>query len=465
MPTAKRPSAPHRAGALVRASALSAALLCLALGACEQRSEAAAAIDRARIELDSADAGERGAATLQGVINDLSPYTSEGEPAARATASVLIARARIGLAAPMVDTVIAAEGEALNKLNIARAELGQWISLSAASAAYAAFDPDDDLAQMRQDETDRQRELDEAVAQRAELTQRIDALEDQIAQKLEQARGMRVREGELTLRLAQVSATEAAELAEQARAVGREADAIEFEAAEIEAQAAEIRPDLMEAGLAVDRLEGQIATVRSAMAEVTAAVEQSGEDARSAKDAAELAAGRFDALINEIVSMRTEQIDRPTENARDLLRRAAQDASRARSTLRDQGTVVLGHANQWLATLLSARVAGLEALTGQLERAVNAEPPAPNSSRYATLLNEQRELLESERAALAEALDDAQQAMESGRLREPEPEAEGEVDSGMDSDPYTETDQPYDDADNGDAVDDAAEEPADEDGA
>lgn len=422
MPGRTYSSLPARAMGL----ALAAGLLSVAVSTgCEQRSDAAVAIESARLALSEAQAGG-GSDAYRTVITSLQPHLSTDDPAEKASASLLTARSQIGVVEPEITAVIEAEAEAIRLVRTARAHLTLFTELSASAQANEAVNVTDDLSAMRNDLSERQRELETARQTAARLEAELADLEAQVEAKLAQSRSLRNREGELTLQVSRVSATEGAELAEQARVVGRQADAIELESAEIEADAESVRPQLLEANLDIQRLTGQIQTINDAETEALAVADQARDDAAEASSAARDAASAFGDAVDAIISYRSDNVTQPLSTARTSLERAARSARSARSEFRKKSSVVVGHANQALATLLAANASGLSSVHGLLEQAVNAPIALPDSSRFA----QQQTTIAEELAAIEEALAEARaasgEAMVSAGAREPEPEPEFE---------------------------------------
>ncbi len=410
-----------------RRSLWSAALL-LSLaglaGGCDQDGDARKALDAASVELGKIDTGlgaSASAATRDkvytSVISTLGPASSSDRSAYASSANILLAKAHAGLAETPAELTTSLEAESMNRSRVLRADLAQWLEMSAIAASAERYDPAPEIAALESQITQINDAIVGLTKARARIADRHAALTAEASGLEAKAEAIRAVIGEHRLRATTVSATEGAAIAEQVRIQSREADALERKASEIMAEASPLVPQIEEIDLNMAGLSNQTASLRAAQE----AAAQRGRDARAEADEARAlastASARLDIAANELISLREGEMAKSYEQALRSLSTAAAAARKAATDSRSSSKLAEGAALQQTGDLWWQRAHGLGEHHALMFALANAKPLLPKSGVYeATAVASDAERGEALSKA-AEAFEQAKSALTSSGAR------------------------------------------------
>lgn len=368
--------------------ALLIALSGLAAG-CDRDGDARTAIDAANVQLATLDSGLGNAPASASrdrvyteVVSSLSEAASSDRAAYASSANVLLAKAHAGLAESPAATASAIEADSLNRARVLRADLAQWLEMSAIAIAAEKYDPAPEVAAL---ET-QIKQISDAIAgltrAREQIAGRHAALTSEADALAAQSATIRTAIGELRIRSTTVSATEAATISEQVREQSRAADALDRKASEILADASPLVPQISEIDLNIAGLNNQTESLRAAQAAATQRGQDAATEANEAHTLANTAAERLDQAVNELNQLREGDLARAYEQALRSLSSASASARKAATDDRTGSKLAEGAALQQTGDLLWQQAHGLTEHHALMTALANAQPPLPRSGAY-----------------------------------------------------------------------------------
>jgi len=363
------------------AATLAAVLAVLAAGGCGEQDELDRAVTDAGITLRApADGAEAAyAEVLRAVPSDGQSNSGTGSAASVLRATALLGQGTAAFAeASSLERRMGFEAEAVRVL------VRRWTALNDQSDAAAAFDPTQQIRELRAQAQSRQNEIAVLEAERDQLTGVIDALTERVETLLERAAATRASAGELRVQMARMSAQDAAERILQVREFTRAADGFERQALSARAQAEVTQPQLDDVQARIEQRIEQRRVIADAIADLTA---RSDTQRARAAEFRETAAEVGDRIAEAVAGFRAFETDRFTpklEEAVGLLERASREARNAgqdfASALLTQSTAEQRLAD---AAMLDARGARLKAEL--FDALASVEPPLDDAALYESL--------------------------------------------------------------------------------
>lgn len=364
------------------------ALSGLAAG-CDRDGDARAAIDTANVQLATLDSGLGNAPASASrdriyteVVSSLSEAASSDRAAYASSANVLIAKAHAGLAESPAATASAIEADSLNRARVLRADLSQWLEMSAIAIAAEKYDPAPEVAALES----QIKEIAEAIGGLTSVREQTAGRHAAQAAEAEGLAGqsltIRNAIGELRIRSTTVSATEAATISEQIRVQSRAADALDRKASEIMAEASPLVPQISEIDLNIAGLNNQIESLRAAQAAATQRGQDAATEATEARTLANTAAERLDKAVTELNQLREGDLARAYEQAIRSLTSASAAARKAATDDRTGSKLAEGAALQLTGDLYWQQAHGLTEHQSLMAALAAAEPALPRSGAY-----------------------------------------------------------------------------------
>lgn len=365
------------------------ALSGLALGACERDSQAKKAINEATVAMHSLDASygssaapNRRQSVYAGVISTLNSAASSDVPAYASSANLMLAEAHSGLAAPLTSTAGQLEAEALNRARILRADLSQWLELSAMAQAASIYDPSPEIAALEAQIT----EIQSAVRGLTQARVTTDTRHKQLVSEADalkaQASVIRDEIGELRIRSTTVSATEAATISEEIRERSRTADSLEMQAGKIMVDADPLVPTIQGIDVSIAGLNSQIESLRAAQEGAARRGRDAKTDAAEASALASVAAENLDKAANDLVSLREGDLARTYDDALRSLTSSLNSARKAASDNRNAGKLAEGTAHHQIGDLHWQRAHGFREFSVIMDALATATPTLPRAGAY-----------------------------------------------------------------------------------
>lgn len=415
-----RHTRPNKAITNHRAAIVLTVLLAGLASGCDRDAEARKAIDAANVQLATLTSGLGSSPTAAtrdkvytSVTTSLSAAAGSDRAAYAASANILLAKAHAGLAETPAATAASIESDSLNRSRVIRADLAQWLEMSAIAQAAERYDPSGEIAQL-----DSQiKQIADAIAgltrAREQVSARHKALTSEASDLNAQAATIRNAIGELRIRSTTVTATEAAAISERIREQSRNADALERRASEILAEASPIVPQIEEIDLNIAGLNNQTSSLRAAQA----AALQRGKDAKTeaaeARALASAAAQRLDTAVNELVSLREGDLTRAYEQALRSLSTSSTAARKAANDNRTGAKLAEGTALQISGDLLWQQAHGLAEHHALMSSLASASPDLPRSGAYAGIAASASTARSEALLRAAEAYEQAKNALTS----------------------------------------------------
>lgn len=338
----------------LRRSCLTLALLAgLALPACEEQDPISAAIEDARLALDSValavtplsdtDEADKAEADLTQVVSNLRAATSGGTPGQKQAASLLLAQAELGIADRRAAYAGRAEREALDALGPIRVLVDAMLSEGSRCSALTAYDAAPVIAQIEALITSKDAEIAQRQRDRAQIEADILMLRQGAEERLTMSAARRDEAARLANATLAQPATQAAGSMEEVHRVRREADAIELDGANLLSRAEVRQPELNERTALVEQVVAQKAELEASLQATRDRATASADTAARHAQAFVAAAHELDALIEAAISHRntvaTPRVDAAIEayNAADSTAAAAGADGRGLAAAAAQG--------------------------------------------------------------------------------------------------------------------------------
>lgn len=310
--------------------------------------ELSALMPRSAVPASDAHARNR----YQSIIQDMRAVTADGNKTQKASANLVISRARYGLALPKAEAVQRLQADLRARINISRAIYGRLLTHRALEQAASAYNPAPELAEI---DTETARIADEIAATKQAKTA-VDGvvakLLTEAASNRDQSRQLRAVEADLRR---QVLTTddygEAARLMEQTQKVRRNADQFEITASDLEARAARAAPESEEIQRQIDRLRNQGALLFQSRADVLTRAQATRDDAAEAAAHVTEVSGALAQALTELAQSMADDMPPAVEQALAPLRSSASAASQARGVARGPAGAALGQARQSIGDL------------------------------------------------------------------------------------------------------------------
>ncbi len=355
-------------------------------------------------------------------ISTLKGVASKGSEIQNAAASLMIARAEMGLAEIPAAELAQMNQRLYDLAADARGELDVWMKLNSLADTSASFNPDEELGQINAKIQKRDAEIQTERDATAAVEKRVAELE-QLAEQASQAGGeLRVQETELRTRANSMNPVEAQPVHEQAAKVRREADALEVKAAQFMAQADTIRPEISDHQLEIDRLTKQRDQLVASTQELAAKGVEGREEAKQLRAQAATVAERLGKVIGELESLRTGDAANALEAAKSAYEAALGSAGRARSGDRASASLATAEIQQTLGNTLASHAATAAFVAEVLNQAANARNPLPNIGSVQSAASGFQSHADAARSEAVEALIAARDAFGSAGVRGEEAE-------------------------------------------
>ncbi|MEM9066230.1 MAG: hypothetical protein AAGB51_12150 [Planctomycetota bacterium] len=409
------------------------------MSGCLERDARADAITEARallVAIDKDSSGVESAKTYEQVLRVVQ-QAAQGDDTTAAAAALLVAEAEIGLSGQHLRRSAEHEREVMRLSNLIRGAVTSWSVLDAEAQAASGFDPTDSLAALRADGAALETQLRDATAARDESAAELASLRAEADRNLAEASTHREEAGELILRAAGTSATEAADLVERARELTRQADRLELSAELLEAQIDRGEPVRDALDRDIEAAQDRIDANRTSVADLTSRAQIAQETAAEARREAGALATRITDLFARAVELHRGEAADAANDATSHIERAVSFGGRARREFRERAAGTVGSAHQQHATLLRAKLDALEALSGAARLASEAGAlPGSLRSELGPLAQE----LTAAREEFNQAITDAEDQLIAAGIRErrerrapPLDEDAGQQDPGSDT--------------------------------
>jgi DNA-binding transcriptional MerR regulator len=398
---------------------IAAASLIAAVGmmhACGQ-DEAQAAVRTANIQFEAIAAGDVNfrmddvLAEYQDIESGVSEHAGAGTGYAEA-AAVSLAQSKLGQAAHAAQESARAHSDAIRRVRVIRATLSEYLTLSAIAQAASLYNPDEDLAELRDITQLRQADADRYQAQKNEIDNQIADLEAKIAALRARAIAERHQAGNIKLSMTDVSAQRAAELAADAREFTLRADQYDLEADRISGRVGQLRPTAAEIALNAENAASQITMLQRSMDEATERARSSQQDASEARAAAAGARDRLANLANEFRNFHAETVETLGDKVTRLLRAAESDLSPARESLKVSAAATKASIKEALGSAHSRSATGHADAAAIYQSLADAGVPGD----FARLAQESRAAMDESLTASGEAFAAAAAALRSIRV-------------------------------------------------
>jgi chromosome segregation ATPase len=388
------------------------------LTGCSGESDAQKAVEDAELSLRKVSIGDP---TLSPSISEsayreaeqaVTDYAGAGKPFGEA-ASVSLAIAKLGQSALAGQDASDAETESLHKSRIVRARLSEWITMNAIAKASMNFDVSADSDQLRELIALRRQDVTQFEDMLSTIQTEIDGYEAQIADLESKASEERNESARYELRMPNVSAQEAAQLAERVREHTLRADAYELESIRVQGKLERVLPESREIANQVEKAKGQIKLLNESLDEIAQRVKNAEQDARDARQRADSAQQALVSLIDELESFRADtaapahaRVERSIRDALNALRDVKENATTA-------GYLATSTAQQHLARALERQARGEADMALLFESILAANVPGP----WADRMNDHSAARDDFQQRAQQAFLDAANAMRRARAR------------------------------------------------
>ncbi|MFK7884223.1 MAG: hypothetical protein AB8F26_08600 [Phycisphaerales bacterium] len=291
---------------------------------------------------------------IEGLVGE---YAGDSTGYAEA-AAVSLAQAKLGLASNAAQEAAAIEGQAIQHIRIIRANLSEYMVLSAIAEAASIYDPAEDIAALNTLVETRREDSARYTEQKAEIDNRIGDLDAKIAVLRARAIAERQKAGTIELSMINVSAQEAAELAADVREHTLSADQFDFEGDRIAGVVGQLRPTAAEIALNTQNAMDQITLLENSLDEVRERARASQQDAAQAREAATEARARIAKLGEEFRSFRSDEVSAKSNAVTRFIREAEQALRDANQALRVSASATKASAKAALGSAESSRATG-----------------------------------------------------------------------------------------------------------
>lgn len=346
-----------------RPLAIAALTALVGLAACGDEKDAREAFHQANIEFQSAATGDEiahrdhAAAAYNRITQLVQDHAGDGSGYAEA-AAVSLAQARLGEASQAAIEAGRVESQAIRQARVIRANLSEYLSLSAIAQAASVFDPAADIAELDRLLDLRRDDAAHYAAEKQQIENQIADLDAQIAALRAKADAERRKAGEIELSMTGVSAQRAAELAAEAREHTLRADQYQLEAVRLDGRVGQLRPTAAEIDLKVGNAASQIAMLERSQEELRERARASQEDAAEARAAARAARDRLTQLGESLRDFRQSEVRTKSDAIFAKLRQAEQALSDARGPLAGSASATRAAIKEATAAAHSAAAAG-----------------------------------------------------------------------------------------------------------
>ena len=355
-------------------------------------------------------------------INTLKGVASKGSDVQNASASLMIARAEMGLAELPAAELAQRNQRRYDLAADARGELDVWNKLNSLADTAASFNPEQELGQINGKIQQRDAEIKTERDATAKVEKRVAELE-QLADQASQSGGeLRIQETELRDRANAMNPVEAQSLHEQAAQVRREADALEMKAEQFMAQADTIRPEITDHQLEIDRLTKQRDQLVASTQSLAAKAVEGREEAKQLRTQAAAAAERLGKVIGELESLRTGDALSKLDAAKSAYETAIASAGRARSGDRAGASLATAEIQQTLGNTLASHASAAGFVADILNQAANARTPLPNINTIQSAASGYSSHAESVQSKAVETLISARESFGQAGVRGDEAE-------------------------------------------
>lgn len=421
-----------------------------ALGGCSKNDDAKDAVSEAGNEFQKVSVGS---VTLSDSVSSsaftnaeqlTSSFASSDSPYGEA-AAVALAFSKQGMAALAGEDASDAEKTTLHKSRIIRGHLSEWIAMNAVAKASSNFDVADEtlslqkLIALRTDDVAQYSQLFES------LQSEINTFQSQIDDLNAKAIAQRNEGAGYELQMTSVSATRAAQLAEQVREHSLRGDGYELESVRLQGRVGQLLPGSHEVELQVKKATDQIALLELSIGELEQRVRDSKADSALARANAQQAQTKLVDLVKELEDYRQNTAKPASQKVFSLIRQSLAASRDAKKTAKVSGAIAKASANEHLGRALS-RLARGEAEMASLYQSIQ-ESGIPGDwdsalQDHATARDgyyeESRQAFQSGASALRSTRirGDAGESLEAAAVRldrlggvEPEPQYNEEYDS------------------------------------
>lgn len=400
----------------------------LLLGGCDRTDEVAQAIRDSAAKLEIvASVGNAPSASVthresvyREVISRLQGVSERGLRGQNAAAQLLLARAHAGLGEIEAEAVAERERRATNLLTPIRAAHNRWLVLNALADSLEQYDPSDDLAELERRVAEIDAEIGAARAHRRDVEQRVADLERRMREADERAEPHREREAALRAKSIDASATERAELFEEARKSRRLADAQDRIVAELAAEIALVRPQIDGAQTLIDGLNNRRALLVESRNQLRRYAEINAEQAAETRAEAAVVAEQIHRQLAELSGFRGEipgmydEALRAYDAAIGAARRAQRDSD---GEGRIQASLTLAAHQHAKADVLAQRAGGQRPAVDTVRSLAATTPPLPEAGRVRGMAEAATEEHEASKAAAVEAYEEAKRLYEGSGAR------------------------------------------------
>jgi len=353
----------------------------------------------------------------RGVIATLKPVASAGTKVQNAAASLMIARAQVGLAEPTAIALNDLNQRFYDRASDLRSEHAEWATLSSLAETAVSFDPSEEQAQINEKIQERDAAIIAEQIKSEVVTIRVAELEQLAQQAMASAGDLRIKEEQSRNDAGKLSAREALPLHEQAAAFRREADKFEVNAEMQMAIADTIRPQINDHEVEINRLTSQRDLLVANSQEVAAKAVQGRHEAKGLREQAEETAQRIDRIVSKIESLRTGEAQSAFDAMTEAFDTAASSAGRAISGNRSGANLAKGEIRQSQGILVGAHASTLEFVASILDQVAQTRTPLPNSGTIASVSASMQADSDTRKAAALETFTQARDAFEGTSLR------------------------------------------------
>lgn len=288
---------------------------------------------------------------------EVSPYAGSETGFAEA-AAVTLAQSKLGEASYAAQEAARAEAQAMHRVRVLRAGVSEYMVLDAIARAASVYDPAEDLSALEALVDTRAEDAARYAAQQREIDGEIAQHEAKIADFRSRANAERQKAGAIELRMTDVSAQEAANLAAEVREHTLRADQFDFEGDRIAGVVGQLRPTAAEIALNAKNAQDQIKLLERSLDEVRERARASQEDAAQARQAAGVARDRLAKLGSEFRDFRSDEVASKSNTVTRLISDAKSKLSDAKNALQVSAKATEASAAAGLGSAMSRRASG-----------------------------------------------------------------------------------------------------------
>jgi hypothetical protein len=365
------------------------ALAGLSLAGCDRDDPRGEALLQASVKLSSLNLSGSGTAseehkakTLNEIIATLRPIASEGTPAERGSAGLMLSKSYVGLAETASAEASMAQRDLISQTVQLRSALSRWLSQNAQADALDAYDPASEFADLKAQSESLVKQRQAALDQKAALEAEIKGLMDQAAERASQAKAKREEESRIFSQTAGLTATAAETLVKEAAKVRREGDAFEFEQATLETQAAQRQPNVAEVARTIATIESQQQLLVRSGEQVTKRAETSDAEAKALRAKVVEVQTEIETLVDAIKTVRNDRADSAAAKAIEQYEAAITASRAAQESARPQASSAIAGAQLALGDVHWGQAQGLEAAQSAMGALAAAKPALKDAESY-----------------------------------------------------------------------------------